>query len=95
LTFGDQTFPGTIRTDGAPANGNGGSGVPATAAAVGANNITQWVYSTVGDQYGAFLSDSNFIGSPGLYTVPEPASFGLFAVAMTVGAFARRRLRQG
>lgn len=92
LTFGDQNIPGTIRTDGAPANGNGGTGVPATAAAVGANDVTQWVYSTVGDPYEAFSSGSGYIGSPGLYTVPEPTSMSLVVLASGVGVAIRRRV---
>ena len=38
LTYGDQTFPGTIRTQGK-------SGVPTTCQALGANNVGAWVFS--------------------------------------------------
>jgi len=68
LTYGDQDFPGSIRTDTA-------SGwVPA--AALGANDVTQWVRSTVGDAEGSWLSASGFVGSPGVSTLGTPSEDG-------------------
>jgi hypothetical protein len=60
LTYGDQTFPGTIRTSGA-------SGW-VTAAGLGANNPALWTLSTVGDAEGSYTSTGAAIGSPGKST---------------------------
>jgi hypothetical protein len=57
LTYGDQTFPGTIRTQGR-------AGWPC-AEAVGANNIYLWQFATVGDSQGSYASVNGDIGSPG------------------------------
>ena len=46
LTYGDQTFPGSIRTQGI-------SGVPTTCLPLGANNVGVWVFSAVGDGRGS------------------------------------------
>jgi hypothetical protein len=63
LTYGDDTYsPGSIRTSGA-------SGIPKSAAALGANDITQWQLSVVGDGEGSYLSANNDIGSPGKSTL--------------------------
>lgn len=58
LTYGDQTFVGSIRTQGR-------SGVPTTCLALGANTVGAWVLSTVGDGRGSFASPSGDVGSPG------------------------------
>ncbi len=60
LTYGDQDFPGTIRT-------NGVSGTPCEDA-VGANNIFQWFLAFVGDSYSSTTSANGDIGNPGNYT---------------------------
>src|SRR5262245_61002856 len=58
LTYGDQTFAGTIRTQGT-------SGVPTTCLGLGANNVGAWVFSAIGDGRGSTVSVSGDIGSPG------------------------------
>src|SRR5690349_13640184 len=58
LTYGDQTFAGSIRTAGT-------SGVPTTCLALGANNVGVWVLSAVGDGLGSKASVAGDIGSPG------------------------------
>jgi predicted extracellular nuclease len=92
LTYGDQTFPGTIRTQNV-------SGNPITLAALGTNNVAQWQLSFVGDAYGSHLSTLGDLGNPGIgnYVVPEPSTVALLilgSVALcTSGAkrLARRR----
>lgn len=59
LTFGDETFPGTIRTQNA-------SGWPCIVA-VGANDIPNWVLSIAGDAQGS-IAAGGAVGSPGSYT---------------------------
>ncbi|MBK9119139.1 MAG: lamin tail domain-containing protein [Phycisphaerales bacterium] len=73
LDYGDQAFPGSIRTQRI-------SGNPLTPAALGANDPYLWVLSFEGDEYGSYRSVSNDLGNPG-YFVPEPAAFVLFALA--------------
>ena len=50
LTYGDQTFAGTLRTQNF-------SGRPDSSAALGANNVSLWVLSAVGDAEGSFIVD--------------------------------------
>lgn len=81
LTYGDQNFPGSIRT-------RYFSGNPATPAALGVNDVYQWVLSEVGDTFGSYVSVSGNVGNPGIY-VPEPTMLmacGLLALV------ARRRV---
>ncbi|MCC6207618.1 MAG: VPLPA-CTERM sorting domain-containing protein [Gammaproteobacteria bacterium] len=79
LTYGDQTFSGTIRTQNA-------SGNPLTPAALGANDPAFWTLSEVGDQYGSYLSVNGDIGNPGtigaLNPVPVPAAVWLLGSAL-------------
>jgi hypothetical protein len=61
-----------------------------TMAALGANDVTQWEYAYVGDQWGSYLSSYGAIGNPGSFTVvPEPSTVLLFAVG-TIAVFGRR-----
>lgn len=78
LTYGDQNFPGTIRT----LNVSGWTG-PAN---LGANNIAAWQLSTIGDAQGSVSSVHGDIANPGRY-IPEPASIAL----LLVGAMSLRR----
>lgn len=59
LTYGDEDFPGTIRT-------NGNAGWPCDDV-TGANDITGWQVATVGDGQGSYASTDGDIGSPGVY----------------------------
>ncbi len=67
LFFGDQTYPGTIRTQ----NRSGQT----ACANVGQNNVTQWALSAVGDIFGSIAAIGGDVGSPGAYS----AACGLFA----------------
>ncbi len=60
LTYGDTTFPGSIRTQNA-------SGWVSTAG-LGANDVFEWTLSTVGDGEGSYASGSGDIASPGQST---------------------------
>lgn len=82
LTFGDQTFAGSIRTQNK-------SGNPITAAALGANDPFQWQLSFIGDGYGTYASTGGDLGNPGINTVPEPATLALLAIGGV--AMIRRR----
>lgn len=65
LFYGDQTFPGTIRTQ----NRSG----QAPCSTIGNNQIAAWVLATIGDAYGSVASSGATpdIGSPGRY-LPAP-----------------------
>lgn len=60
LTFGDQTFPGTLRTQNA-------SGWVAPADA-GTNDIARWTLASVGDVQGSYASTGGDIGNPGQFS---------------------------
>lgn len=76
LTYGDQSFAGTIRTTEI-------SGNPATPAALGADDVYQWVLSSAGDSFGSYASVGGAVGNPGAY-VPEPASLVLLTLATVI-----------
>ncbi len=59
LTYGDQTFPGTIRTQ----NASGQTCVET----IGQDDVTGWVRSTLGDAYGSHASATGDIATPGAY----------------------------
>ncbi len=84
LDFGDESSPGA-----GPRTQNR-SGNPLTLAAVGANDVSQWVLSSVADAYGSYNSTSSTTGNPGKFAlIPEPSSLEL--AAMGVALLARRR----
>jgi len=60
LTYGDQAYPGTIRTQ----NKSGW----VNAAGVGTNTISNWTLSAVGDAEGSAASTLGDVGSPGKST---------------------------
>ena len=73
LTYGDQAFPGTIRTQ----NTSGQTCVES----VGQDNPALWELSNVGDEYNSFTASTGEKGSPGSYTAPScnictPATIG-------------------
>lgn len=72
LTFGDQNFAGSIRTQNA-------SGNPSSSAALGANDVYQWQLAFVGDGFGTRLSPQGDLGNPGV-NIPEPSSLALLAI---------------
>ncbi len=61
LSYGDnQNFPGSIQTLNI-------SGNPATPAALGANDVYQWVLSSVGDSRGSYAASNGNVGNPCVY----------------------------
>ena len=86
LTYGDNTIGGP-RTQGT-------SGVPNSPSVVGANTVTQWVFSVSGVD-GATTSTLGHVGSPGFTTlqpVPEPETYALMIAGLAMlGVAARRR----
>ncbi len=82
LTYGDQTFPGTIRTQNI-------SGNPNSNAALGANDVYQWSLSFPGDVQGSWFSAGGDLGNPGTY-VPAPASITLLGIALATASRRRR-----
>lgn len=80
LTFGDQNFPGSFRTQEISAN-------PGT---LGANDIFGWTASSVGDAFGSWTSAAGEIGNPGSYPVPAPGALALVGLG---GLAAGRRRR--
>lgn len=86
LTYGDQSFPGTIRTLNA-------SGNPTTLAAMTADTVsTAWVLSSVGDGFGSIASTQGDIGNPGQFPVPEPSAYMLLLAGLAaIFGVARRR----
>lgn len=83
LTYGDQDFVGSIRTQDV-------SGNPISAAALGADDVYQWQLSFVGDSYGSYTALTGEIGNPGSFNIPAPASAALMGLA---GLVAGRRKR--
>ncbi len=59
LYYGDQTYPGTIRTQ--TRSGQAGC------AAIGLNQVELWVLAVAGDEFGAYASTTGDQGSPGLF----------------------------
>lgn len=82
LTYGDQVFPGTIRTQGR-------SGNPGNPGTIGTNDIASWVLSFVGDSFGSWTSTRGDIGNPGTH-IPSPGAAALLGIG---GLVATRRRR--
>lgn len=81
LTFGDQNFSGTIRTQ----NKSGNTGLPG----LGMNDCHLWALASLGDAYGSYASAQGDLGNPGEYA-PLPAPGAMTLGAMAVCAAARR-----
>ena len=64
LSYGDQTFPGTIRTQ----NFSGQT----TIEYIGINDITRWQRSALADSFGSFASSNGEVGTPGIFLIPAP-----------------------
>lgn len=71
LYYGDQTYPGTIRTQ------NASGQVPC--AAIGLNDVAAWQLSVVGDAYGSVASTTGDVGSPGVFIATSCAVDALHA----------------
>lgn len=85
LTYGDQTIAGSIRAQNA-------SGNPNTLSALGTNNVVQWQLAVAGDAFGSYAGAAGNLGNPGSFAlVPEPATWGLAALAGAAIALRGRR----
>jgi predicted extracellular nuclease len=87
LTYGDQDFPGTIRTQNV-------SGNPISPKALGKDNVSRWLFSSSGDAFATYSSTAGDLGNPGMYTgatVPEPASLIMGAGCLMGLLLSRRR----
>jgi len=84
LTYGDQNFPGTIRTQNISGN------IPPTDYGFTTVQLS-WVLASVGDAYGSYASTRGEIGSPG--RIPEPTAAALLAIGAGV-LLTRRRAAQ-
>jgi uncharacterized protein len=82
LTYGDQTFAGTIRTQ-----NKSGWNTPVGSGPWG-NVTTDWVFSAVADAQNSVTSTGGDIGSPGSY-VPAPGAIAILGFAGL--AMSRRR----
>ena len=72
------------------------SGHATSLSALGANNVSLWALSSVGDVEGSWRSVAGTIGSPGQTSfaaaVPEPETYAMMVAGLcVVGAMARRR----
>ena len=82
LTYGDDNFVGSIRTQGF-------SGNPITDGALGADDVYQWTLSFVGDGFGSYVSSLGDVGNPGAY-VPAPGAAALVGLAGLITGRRRR-----
>lgn len=83
------TFGTSLKTDNR-------SGHATSLAALGANDVSLWTLSSVGDVEGSWRSVAGTIGSPGQTSfapaVPEPETYAMMVAGLcVVGAMARRR----
>jgi hypothetical protein len=63
LAFGDQTFPGTIRTQ----NASGQT----CRENLGGNDVAAWELAVAGDRYGTIAASTGEKGTPGSYAAPS------------------------
>lgn len=64
LTYGDEDFPGSVRTQRI-------SGSPLTALAVGTNLVASWGAAQVGDAQGSWMSAHGDVANPGRFQTPS------------------------
>lgn len=81
LAYGDQTYPGTVRTQNASCN------IPISDYGVTVVQAS-WTLAVVGDEYGSWASLNADVASPGTAPIPEPATAVL---ALLGGLLLRRR----
>jgi len=81
LTYGDQNFPGTVRTQNRACN------IPFADLAF-TTAQTSWTLASAGDAFGSFTSTGGDVGSPGV--TPAPGVLGVAAGGMVL-ALRRRR----
>lgn len=81
LTYGDQTFAGTIRTQGISGN--------ALPADLGTNNVAAWFFSQPGDIFGSYFSATGSFGNPGFY-IPAPGAVALIGMSGLIMGRRRR-----
>jgi len=82
LTYGDEVFIGSIRTQNI-------SGNPMTPAALGADDVYQWIFAAPGDAFGSYFSSGGDLGNPGIY-VPGPGAAVLAGLGL-MSCLRRRR----
>ncbi|ATE62073.1 lamin tail domain-containing protein [Thauera sinica] len=75
------------------------SGHATSAEALGANDVSQWIFSSVGDSEGSWQSTLGDIGSPGrtafAAAVPEPETYAMLIAGLgLIGALSRRRAQR-
>lgn len=71
LFYGDQTFPGTIRTQNI-------SGQP-LCSALGQNTVAAWQLSVIGDAFGSVAAGSGDVGTPGTFVRIDCADDVIFS----------------
>ncbi len=81
LAYGDQSYPGTVRTQNKSCN------IPAADYGYTVAQ-TSWTLASAGDAYGSWTSSGGDIGSPG--QIPEPAT----AALLSLGAICLIRRRR-
>ena len=91
LTYGDQTFAGTVRAQNR-------SGNPLSLADLTPQAVTAgWVLATTGDSFGSYASTLGDIGNPGTFAaaapVPEPSTYAMLLAGLGVIVTVARRRR--
>lgn len=84
LTYGDQDFAGTIRTQNK-------SGNPISPGVLGTNHLSGWVLASTNDVYGSYASTGGDVGNPGQYVIPEPTTAAMLVMLLVALGFVRRR----